>query len=341
MPEGIATLKRVVAASDVVAESYRFGVLERLGAGYEALRAVKPDIVYVSFSSQGATGPERAYGSYGAILEQTAGIASITGYRDGPPTSSGTFFPDPVVAMLGVGVILAAVRRRDRTGEGSFVDLSQREVTTSIVPEMLMDYTMNGRTRGPQGNRHEVHAPQGVYPAAGEDAWIAITVRSDAEWRALAELIGGAELASDARFATLLGRRRHHDEADALIAAWTRERDPRATMEQLQALGIAGRHGASRRHADRGSAAGGAWLLGAGDPPGGGPHPAPQPPLQAEPHPRLGPRATPRCSASTPTEVLARRRRPLRVRDRRPRRPRRHAQRAGRCCGGLRAGLGD
>ena len=105
MPEGIATLKRLVAVSDVVAESYRFGVLERLGAGYEALRAVKPDIVYVSFSSQGSVGPEREYGSYGAILEQTAGIASITGYRGGPPTSSGTFFPDPVVAMLGVGVV--------------------------------------------------------------------------------------------------------------------------------------------------------------------------------------------------------------------------------------------
>ena len=339
MPEGIATLKRVVAASDVVAESYRFGVLERLGAGYEALRAVKPDIVYVSFSSQGATGPEREYGSYGAILEQTAGIASITGYRDGPPTSSGTFFPDPVVAMLGVGVILAAVRGRDRTGEGSFVDLSQREVTTSIVPEMLMDYAMNGRTRGPQGNRHEVHAPQGVYPAAGEDAWIAITVRSDAEWRALAELIGGAELASDARFATLLGRRRHHDEADALIAAWTREREPRATMEQLAGARRPGRHGASWRHADRGPAAGGARLLGAGDAPGGGPHPAPQPPLQAEPHPRLDPAPRPdarRAHRGGP----ARRRRPLRVRDRRPRRPRRHAQRAGWCCGGVRGEWG-
>ncbi len=238
MPEGIATLKRVIAASDVVAESYRFGVLERLGAGYEAIREVKPDIVYVSFSSQGATGPERSYGSYGAILEQTAGIASITGYRDGPPKTSGTFFPDPVVAMLGVGTILAAVRRRDRTGEGTFVDLSQREVTTSIVPEMLLDYTMNGRVRGPQGNRHDVHAPQGVYPSAGEDEWITITVRSDEEWRALAELIGGVELASDARFATLLGRRRRHDELDALIAAWTGERESRELMEQLQALGV-------------------------------------------------------------------------------------------------------
>lgn len=239
MPSGIATLKRLIAASDVVAESYRFGVLERLGAGYEAIREVKPDIVYVSFSSQGATGPERSYGSYGAILEQTAGIASITGYRDGPPKTSGTFFPDPVVAMLGVGAILAAVRRRDRTGEGTFVDLSQREVTTSIVPEMLLDYTMNGRVRGPQGNRHDVHAPQGVYPSAGEDEWITITVRSDEEWRALARLIGGPELASDARLATLLGRRRRHDELDALIAAWTRERESREVMEQLQALGVA------------------------------------------------------------------------------------------------------
>ena len=262
MPEGIATLKRVVAASDVVAESYRFGVLERLGAGYEALRAVKPDIVYVSFSSQGATGPERAYGSYGAILEQTAGIASITGYRDGPPTSSGTFFPDPVVAMLGVGVVLAAVRRRDRTGEGSFVDLSQREVTTSIVPEMLMDYTMNGRTRGPQGNRHEVHAPQGVYPAAGEDAWIAITVRSDAEWR--------APRGADRRRRAGLGRAfrdaagaapppRRGGRADRRLDARARPaRDDGAAAGTRRR----GRDGASWRHADRGSATGGSAASG-------------------------------------------------------------------------------
>ena len=239
MPEGIVTLKRLVAVSDVVAESYRFGVLERLGAGYEALRAVKPDIVYVSFSSQGSVGPEREYGSYGAIVEQTAGIASITGYRGGPPTSSGTFFPDPVVTMLGVGAVLATVRQRDRSGEGMFVDLSQREITTSIVPELLMDFTMNGRSSGPEGNRHPVYAPQGVYPSVGEDAWVAISVRSDAEWCALAELLGGPELVADERFTTLLARRDHHEQADGLIAAWTGQRTPEAAARQLQALGIA------------------------------------------------------------------------------------------------------
>lgn len=238
MPEGIAALKRLAAASDVVAESYRFGVLERLGAGYGALREAKPDLVYVSFSSQGATGPERAYGSYGAILEQTAGIASITGYRGGPPRNSGAFFPDPVVAVLGAGAILAAVRRRDRTGEGAFVDLSQREAATSIVPEPLLDYEMNGRVQGPRGNRHPVHAPQGVYPCAGEDAWLALGVRSDAEWRALAETIGGSALAADARFATLLARRARHDELDARIADWTRARGAREAMETLQAAGV-------------------------------------------------------------------------------------------------------
>ena len=223
----------------MVGENYRFGVMERLGAGYEALRAVKPDIVYVSFSSQGSSGPEREYGSYGAILEQTAGIASITGYRGEAPTSSGTFFPDPVVAMLGVGAILAALRQRDRAGESVFVDLSQREITTSIVPEPLMDYAMNGRTAGPEGNRHPAYAPQGVYPGAGDDAWVAISVRSDAEWGALAGERGAPALARDRRFATVLARHAHHEEADALIAAWTREREPRAAMEQLQALGIA------------------------------------------------------------------------------------------------------
>jgi crotonobetainyl-CoA:carnitine CoA-transferase CaiB-like acyl-CoA transferase len=239
MPEGVETLKRLVAVSDVVVESYRFGVLERLGAGYEAMRAVKPDIVYISFSSQGANGPEREYGSYGAILEQTAGIASITGYRGEAPTGSGTFFPDPVVAMLGVGTILAAVRQRDSTGEGMFVDLSQREVTTSIVPELLMDYTMNGRSQGPQGNRHEVYAPQGVYPSSGDDAWVALSVRSDVEWLALAELIGGIELVEDERFSTLLARRANHDDVDELISSWTCERDPRTATDRFQSLGIA------------------------------------------------------------------------------------------------------
>ena len=237
-PKGVETFKRLVAQCDVVTESFRNGVMDRFGLGYEALKAVKPDIIMVSLSSQGGTGPERSYGSYGATLEQTAGIASLTGYLGGSPTTSGTFFPDPVVAMLGIGTILAAVRQQRLTGRGTYIDLSQREVTTSILGEMIMDYTMNGRTWGPMGNRHPVYAPQGVYLCAGDDAWIAITVRSDAEWAALARAIGRDDLATAEEFATAAARRQRHDEVDSIITQWTQMRPVREVMELLQSARV-------------------------------------------------------------------------------------------------------
>lgn len=237
-PKGIEALKRLIVKSDVVVESFRSGVMERFGLGYADLRALKSDIIMVSLSSQGSTGPERSYGSFGATLEQTAGIASITGYLGGDPTTSGTFFPDPVVAMLSVGSILAAVRQRQRTGRGTYIDMSQREVTTSILGEMVMDYTMNRRKWEPNGNRDQVVAPQGVYRCSGDDMWVAITVRSDTEWAALAEAMGQPALAEDARFASLLGRRAHHDEIDALITAWTQGQDAFDVMQQLQAARV-------------------------------------------------------------------------------------------------------
>lgn len=237
-PRGVEAFKKLAANCDVVTESFRQSVMDRFGLGYEALRQVKADIIMVSLSSQGATGPERAYGSYGATLEQTAGIASVTGYLGGSPTTSGTFFPDPVVALLAVGTILAAVRQQRTTGRGTYIDLSQREVTTSILGEMVMDYTMNQRTWAPMGNRHMAYAPQGVYPCAGDDAWVAITVRSDAEWGALARLIGRADLAEHEDYVSAVGRRARHDEVDALIALWTQERSAVQAMEALQSAGI-------------------------------------------------------------------------------------------------------
>jgi benzylsuccinate CoA-transferase BbsF subunit len=237
-PLGVRAFQRLAARSDVVAESFRAGVMERFGLGYEDLVKVRPDIIMVSLSSQGATGPERTYGSFGATLEQTAGIASMTGYLGGAPTTSGTFFPDPVVAMMSVGLVLAAIEQRRRTGEGTYVDLSQREATTSIIGEMVMDYTMNGRVWQPPGNRHPVYAPQGVYRCAGDDMWIAITVRSDSEWRALAQAMGHPELGDDPCFADVLGRHERHDEVDAMIGRWTADRDAFELMELLQGAGV-------------------------------------------------------------------------------------------------------
>ncbi|TAK74898.1 MAG: CoA transferase [Dehalococcoidia bacterium] len=237
-PRGIEAFKRLVANCDVVVESFRSGVMARFGLGYRDLVKVKPDIIMVSLSSQGSTGPESSYGSFGATLEQTAGLASVTGYLGGDPTTSGTFFPDPVVAVMSVGLILAAVRQRQTTGRGTYVDLSQREATTSIIGEAIMDYTMNGRAMGPIGNRDRVFAPQGIYPCTGDDMWIVISVRSDAEWAALANVIGQPGLAEDARFADVVARRAHHDDADAIIGAWTATRDAFAVMAALQAVHV-------------------------------------------------------------------------------------------------------
>jgi benzylsuccinate CoA-transferase BbsF subunit len=237
-PEGVEVFERLVKISDVVVESFRVGVMANFGLDYPRLRAVKPDIIMVSLSSQGQTGPERGYGSFGAVLEQTGGLAAITGYEPDAPTATGTFIPDPVVAALAAGLVVAALHFRRRTGLGLYIDLSQRETVTAIVGETIMDYVMNGRVQRPMGNRHPTMAPHGVYPCAGEDRWVAIAVGTDAEFAALCRVMGRPELAADGRFADVVSRLRHQDELDKIIADWTRQHDHLELMSRLQAAGV-------------------------------------------------------------------------------------------------------
>lgn len=236
--EGKELLLDLAAVCDVLVENFRASVMDRLGLGYDAVRQANPQIIYAKISSQGATGPEMDYGSLGSTLEQTAGLASITGYPGGQPLMSNETFPDPVVGILTVGALMAALRARLRTGKGAFIDLAQREVTVGMMGEAFLDYAMNGRVAGLTGNRHPVHAPQGVYPCVGDDSWVAVSVRSDSEWRALCDAIGRLDLAGDARLATESGRHEHHAEIDDAIAAWTRERGHYQAMHLLQARGV-------------------------------------------------------------------------------------------------------
>ncbi len=236
--EGKELLLDLAAVCDVLVENFRASVMDRLGLGYDAARRANPQIIYAKISSQGATGPEMDYGSLGSTLEQTAGLASITGYEGGQPLMSNETFPDPVVGILTVGALMAALRARLRTGKGAFIDLAQREVTVGMMGEAFLDYAMNGRVAGLTGNRHPVHAPQGVYPCVGDDSWVAVSVRSDAEWRALCDAIGRPDLAEDVRLATEPGRHEHHAEIDDAIAAWTRERGHYQAMHLLQARGV-------------------------------------------------------------------------------------------------------
>ena len=237
-PRGKALCLQLATQCDVLVENYRASVMDRLGLGYDVMSQANPQLIYVKISSQGASGPEKDYGSLGSTLEQTAGLASVTGYTADAPMMTNETFPDPVVGMLAVGALMAALRQRRQTGRGSFIDIAQREVTASLLGEFILDYGFTGRVAKPMGNRHPHRAPQGIYPCQGDDMWVAISVGSDTEWHGLCQAIGQPELAQAPQFATSLARRNHADELDQHLAAWTQERDHYEVMHLLQAHGV-------------------------------------------------------------------------------------------------------
>jgi crotonobetainyl-CoA:carnitine CoA-transferase CaiB-like acyl-CoA transferase len=243
---GKQLLTQLVAVSDALVENFRASVLDRQGLGWDTLKEVNPRLVYLKLSSQGASGPERDYGSLGSTLEQTGGIASITGYTDGVPLLTNETYPDPVAAILGAGALIAGLRRVRRTGRGQFVDLSQREVTAAVLGEAMMDYALNGRVAAPIGNRHPSMAPHGVYPCRVESSrftpppgrWIAIAVADDAQWRGLCRAMGDPAWCADPRFATVNGRWHYQDEIDTHLSGWTAGHDHIALTHLLQRHGV-------------------------------------------------------------------------------------------------------
>lgn len=238
-PQGQDLFKRLVRISDIVSENFAFGVMAKFGLDYPELAKVNPQIIMISISSQGLTGPEKHYRSFGNTLEHLSGLAYITGYTDELPKFSSNAYPDTLAGVLSPGLLLAALRYRRRTGHGLHLDLSQREQATAVMGDVLMDYFLNGRIPTTMGNRHPSNAPQGCYPCRGEDRWVTITVTSDEEWQRLCRVMGRPELAWEARFADVLSRGKNQDELDNLIKEWTLPRDHYEVMHLLQKEGIA------------------------------------------------------------------------------------------------------
>ncbi len=236
--EAIELLRRLVPMCDVVAESFTPHVMEARGLGYESLKALREDIIMISLSGYGQDGPWRDYSGYGMGLEPASGMSSITGYRGGDPLRTGISFTDPYSGIVGAGAVLAALHYRRRTGKGQYIDLSEQEAAIPVVGYALMDYAMNGRMPERMGNRSRWYAPQGCYRCAGDDNWLVITVRNDAEWQAFCEAIGHPEWAGDPRFEDILSRFQNHDELDALITSWTQGQDHVEAMHLLQKAGI-------------------------------------------------------------------------------------------------------
>lgn len=237
-PRGVELFKALVKISDVVLENYSARVMPSLGLGYSQLKAVNPQIVMISISSQGLNGPEKDYVSFGNTMEQIGGMSYISSYLDEPPTYSSGAYPDAIAGMMATGAILAGLRQRRLTGEGLQIEISQREATTHFIGEAVLDYSMNGRVLTAMGNRHPFAAPHGCYPCKGNDRWVTIAVCADKDWQAMCRVMGQEELGADARFVDAVARYRNQDELDQIIEAWTRQLTHFDVMRLLQAAGV-------------------------------------------------------------------------------------------------------
>jgi len=237
-PEAIEIAKKLVAKSDIVTENFAGGVMDRLGFGYEVLKQIRPDIIMISLSGYGATGPEKEHISYGPAQVPMSGLSSLTGYKDWRPMHVGISYGDPNGGLHGAFAVLCALMYRARTGKGQFIDLSQWETSTAMVAEGLLDYSMNGTQPERDGNRDLYMSPHGVFRSAGEDRWVSLAVRNDEEWQRFCGVLGQPQLGTDLRFATLSARKQHEDELEAIVTAWTRTHSPEEAAAQLQAAGI-------------------------------------------------------------------------------------------------------
>jgi benzylsuccinate CoA-transferase BbsF subunit len=199
---------------------------------------VKPDIIMLSTCLMGQTGPLAQFAGFGNLAAAISGFFSLTGWPDRPPAGPFGAYTDYVAPRFTALAILAALDYRRRTGQGQYIDQSQAESALHFLTPALLDYTVNGRCQERVGNMDAQFAPHGVYPAAGEDRWLAIAVRDDTQWQALCDVIAHPELGQEPRFATPTARLAHRDALDMILTAWTQAHDAHAAEVALQARGI-------------------------------------------------------------------------------------------------------
>jgi benzylsuccinate CoA-transferase BbsF subunit len=237
-PSATEIAQRLVMASDIATENFTVGNMEKFGLSYDHLRKLKPDLIMLSGTPLGQTGPLARTVGFGPTTQAFAGICHLTGYPGSFPCGIGGTWPDFAVGVAMVFALLAALHHRDRTGEGQYIDLSMAEMVTAMLPEAMMEFFMNGRDTGPIGNRDESIAPHGVFPARGDDKWIALAAADDAEFGSLCEVLRAPALASDARFARLAERLRNVDALEAEIAAHTSGFDRDELVNALRARNL-------------------------------------------------------------------------------------------------------
>jgi crotonobetainyl-CoA:carnitine CoA-transferase CaiB-like acyl-CoA transferase len=236
-PRGVELARALAAESDVLLANFSPRVLDKLGLGYESLKALNPGLVFVEMPAFGNTGPSSSHVGVGKTMEAASGMATLMGYGDGVPVLTGPAYLDPVGGLHGAAAVLTALVQRARDGVGQYVEVAQVEAALHWIGEFLLDAAVNGRQFRPAGNAIPEAAPHDAFPCAGRDQWIAIAVYDDDQWAALRRLSAIAGL-DDPAYATREGRRRNAEALRSLISGWTGPQDKHDLATRLQAAGV-------------------------------------------------------------------------------------------------------
>jgi benzylsuccinate CoA-transferase BbsF subunit len=236
--DGYRAFTQIVAAADVFVTNLSADAIPRLRIGYDDIRAVQPDVIYLATTAFGHDGPYRSFRTWGMNLCAISGLDAMVGWPDREPTGIGMSFPDYPSALLAVTAIVAALQRRRRTGAGARLDLPQFQMSINCIGPAVVDAALGRDAHAARGNRAVNGDVQGVYPAAGEDRWVAITIDGEDAWRRLCSVDGLQALATDPRLATAAGRAAELDEIDELLGAWTRRRSDWQAAAELQEAGV-------------------------------------------------------------------------------------------------------
>ena len=238
---GLALVRDLLARSDVAINNYSPGVLERLGLSYPELRQLRPDIILVSMPAMGESGPLRDVLAYAPIIQALSGLMSVVGYSEDEPLVGELQAPwsDVVAAIHAALAAVAALRHRNLTGRGQYIEVAQLEATTSMLGEAFLEQQMTGAAPTPRGNYDPAYAPHNNYPCAEPDRWVAVAVGSDEEWAQLCEAMGNPSLSEESKFATLSARLENIAELDTLVSGWTGQHSAQEVTDTLQRHGIA------------------------------------------------------------------------------------------------------
>jgi len=224
-PEGVVLAKKLVSLSDAVVENFTPRVMANWGLDYANLKKMKPDIIMLSLSTMGNSGPRRDYTGFGPTVQAFSGLTHLTSYPDGPPLGPGTAYADHVAALFACLALLGALECRRRTGEGQHIDISQVEAMASLLGDAFLP--------------PKESATSGVYLCRGEDRWCALSVATEEEWRGLKKALGNPPWAEDKKFNTLANRLGNKKALDKLIGEWTQGHTAEELMALLQKQGVA------------------------------------------------------------------------------------------------------